>query len=407
VVAIAPGLSMLASASTPPMAATPASAPPVVDREGNTTAREGETALPPAVDGSLASEDLTSLSLDDLIDRLPPAGEEWWFDFERGDGVESPVTQEMSRRLETAILTDDQWRRALLGTGAIRLRTRWPREVPYAISLTVPRWLAPAQIKVAPTMSGWRTVAAGELVYGSSGTRPAMRARDARVGQELGPLPEAATNIEFEIEIRRSWTWLDARPMPGGARVREELFPLIWRGTIVSRLEPIDSWHALLPGAHNEALDEAVRRSLGAGMRVWGNQGLVPYLVIDPDTSARPVLATTGLDLRAELLDGETVMSVAALLASDLDCFALSNSVSRARKRFYGSCKFEVPEIPTDTSRWRVRITGRLRHPMRLWSATTHWSGSMVISWNELVAQEQRRCGAMGRGPERSTPHAR
>ena len=65
---------------------------------------------------------LRLLSTDAVIDGLPPAGTEWRFDPAVGEGFEHPYSLEMRRRVVQGGLTDEQWRTALLRTGAIRAR---------------------------------------------------------------------------------------------------------------------------------------------------------------------------------------------------------------------------------------------------------------------------------------------
>ena len=75
-----------------------------------------------AVQPAAPATDLRLLSTDAVIDGLPPAGPEWRFDPAVGEGFEHPYSLEMRRRVVQGGLTDEQWRTALLRTGAIRAR---------------------------------------------------------------------------------------------------------------------------------------------------------------------------------------------------------------------------------------------------------------------------------------------
>jgi hypothetical protein len=113
------------------------------------------------------------------------------------------------------------------------------------------------------------------------------------------------------------------------------------------------------------------------------------------------------LSIRVELLEHGTVVAEGWLVAADIDRLALTSSISKARKRFYGSSNLKVPADGTDRSAWVLRLTGKSDYVHYLWDAEQWWSGTMTIPWNEAVVHETARVAPNGRGPEVSTPHFR
>src|SRR5262249_53552471 len=144
------------------------------------------------------------------------------------------------------------------------------------------------------------------------------------------------------------------------------------------------------------------------GWRTWGGDAqAVPFLVIDPDCTRFPVLAVTGLDLKAELLQSGQVIAECWLVASNSDPLSIADSTRRGKIRFYGSANLKVAQTAVDTSDWVVQFTGTSQHIWCLWDAKQVWSGTMTIPWDELVEHEQQRTGQTGRGPEVSLPYLR
>jgi hypothetical protein len=349
------------------------------------------------------AEDLSLVSMDELIARLPPAGFEWRWDWAARNGVEDPSSLEMETRIARGGLTDHQWRAVLLDRRALRFRPRWPVGADYAVSMTVPRWLGVAQIRLrAPDLS-LKSVSAGELIVGFSGTGAMMDARDARRGRVLGTLPEGIRHITFEVEVERGKesglsAMLDDQdgpsPPPG----------VLWKGTITVPVEQVESWEAAIPPATGQALDDAIRDSVGAGIREWGQENRrYPFALIDPDCLKHPLLATTGLDIRVELMKGDQVLAESWLVASNFDSLNVTTSLSRAPVRFYGSANFDLQAGIDDTSGWMLRLTGESKHVQVLWDAKQRWAGAITIPWSEAVAHEVERVGPAGRGGESST----
>ena len=72
--------------------------------------------------------DYSDLSLDEIVEQLPRVGSEGTWDEEKEEYIEHPACRTLKKRLAQGHkLTDAQWRKALVDTGVIRIRGRWPR----------------------------------------------------------------------------------------------------------------------------------------------------------------------------------------------------------------------------------------------------------------------------------------
>ncbi len=355
----------------------------------------------PALPTGGGAEDLSALTLDELIRRLPPAGEEMSRDRVNGGLTKDLVSAEMGGRLDAGvILTDQQWREALILAGVIRFHARWPKDEDYRISLTVPRWLRVAQIRLSPQVQGMTSTSVGELSVPISGTYAMIDARDARQGRKLGKVPPGTSKIIFDVEVERG------RSDPFGIEERGPPPGVLWKGTVTVPVELVETFDQIADAVTNEEMERAVRDAVGAGLREWGDEPRpIPFLVIDPDCAQFPILETTGLDLRVEVLRDGAVLSESWLVATDADSLGLLGSISKGRHRFYGSTNLKLDGDTSGADRWVLRLTGQSDHIRGLWEARQRWSGVIEIPWTEAVKHEAERVGPAGRGPEMSTPY--
>jgi hypothetical protein len=347
---------------------------------------------------------LATLSIDELITRLPPAGSEWRWDSKTSAGTEHPASIEMSRRIaiDGSALSDEQWRTVLLTTKAIRYRERWPRDEEYLLSLASPRWLGSAEVRFTPRIRGLRAATVGHAFPSMCGTMTMMDSRDARQGRRLGVLPADTSEVVFDVAVERggrsTYGWSEKDSQHGKSAI-------LWKGTLTLPVRLVDSFNKAIPPAGGDAVDKGVRDAVGAGFRSWGDDQSVPYLVIDPDDAAFPALEGVGLDIKAELLRDGKPIAESWLIAMDADGLSLMNSRSKSTNRSFGSANFTTDENPKDLASWSIRLTGSSEHVWALWNAKKRWSGTIIIPWNDAVAHEKERTGPEGRGPEVSTPH--
>lgn len=362
---------------------------------------------PPSTQAAAAAsepEDLSGLNIAELIQRLPAAGCEWRWDDARQDGVTDPAAAEMKRRITRGTkLTDEQWRLALLSTGAIRFHPKWPQEEEYCVSLTIPRWLGLAQIRLNPQLAGLHATQVGELLQGFSGTGAMIDARDARMGRAIGKLPVNTNQVTFDVEVERGKS-LNAF----AERDESVLLPpgILWKGAITVPVQLVDKLNQIADPVDNDATAAAVRDAVGARFRQWGEVVQeVPFLVIDPDCTKFPFLETIGLDIKVELLEGDKVIAESWLVAGDFDELSLASSIQKGKRRFYGWTTLKIEGDRANQAAWVLKLSGRLDHISLLWHATQYWSGTISMPWMQAVEHEKERTAVNGRGPEMSTPY--
>ena len=369
------------------------SAPTILVPPRNTTGGE-ETAL-------------SEIPLEALLAHVPKAGCEWRFDHVNYTGIEDPVSVELGRRLSAgATLSDEQWRYVLLKSGAIIVRENWPSDTPFAISMTVPRWLGTTQIRAIPHLKALHSAQVGERLWSFSGTWTAIQRQQAKY-QILGSLPSDARSITFDVTVESGKNALFVAVGPARG--------ILWEGQLAFRVSTVATIDEAVPPTSNDELDEAVRQSIGAGVRTWhesGKQISTVYVVVDPDTERFPALARTGLALSVEVLHRGKPVEEGSLVASRLDALRLANSVSTASLRFYASRNLRTipPAVVSDleeSQEWTLRISGVSDHVLLLWDAEVRWGGTIMIPIAEAIARERERTGPAGRGPEVYTPSPR
>lgn len=354
----------------------------------------GQTELPPrstSNDRAATSDDLTQLDMDALIQRLPPAGLEFRLDGESGKFSEDPASVEMRRRVVTVNLTDQQWRNALFGTGAIRFRDRWPRNAEYSVSMTLPRWLGIAQIRVKPRLAALRERSVGILYLAICGNGLMAERELARRGNPMGTVPDEEMKLVFDVEVERGQSEDDRRydkekyGTPG----------ILWKGVVTRPLQIVERPDEVLPCATNAELRAAIHDSIVAGVSWFGNA----EVAIDPDLVKYPFLERVALDLRVELLAEGKLLAETSLVATDVDTAALNASRCKAKTKYFGHGVLKVEQKTNDTSKWYLRITGQSKNYAAFWNADRRWDGSFEMMWDDAVRNETCRAGSRGPRP--------
>lgn len=361
----------------------------------------------PHDDTDRQSVPIEQVSMDELLRMLPPADTEWSICHQDFEFTEHPASVEISRRLKTEVLSDDQWRFVILHTRSICVRSKWPIGEPFAISMAVPRWLGLTQIRAEPRREGLRSGAAGELLQPLCGTTPNILYRMAKY-QPLGELEPGHHTLDFDVTVERGrWFWGNDEELPEPG--------VIWEGTMRFEVEMVASIDDAVPPATDPELDAAVTASLGAGFREWHtSEGprMTAFVNVDPDIARFPALERTALSLVVDVLRGDEVKQSGRLIASRWDTLSVSNSVSEGPLRLYGSANLgevppEIESEETELAKWSVRIRGTSDAVLALWDADQRWAGEVIVPLAELIDQEAARVGPGGRGPEVSTPSIR
>ncbi|MCK6446671.1 MAG: hypothetical protein L6Q99_09800 [Planctomycetes bacterium] len=328
------------------------------------------------------------VELDPWIERLPPHACERHLD-EHEKPTEAPAVAELRRAVEARALSDEQWRRALVASGAIRWRKRWPIDRPFAVSLAEPRWLAGelgsrARLTVVPRIIGWRDATAGTLDVEGCGIAVEMRLRAERT-QVLGPLAHDLQVVPCSVHVMR----VVREPAPSN-RARTEL---VWQGTLDLDVEPVTTLEESLPGAHDAELDRAVAASFAASLVVRSESEPSLWVHWVPDPTLHPELADLGVSLDVELREGPRVHA-----RTELDVEGeWSPELHHARPgcgpwdtRHGASGVKPSPralrEAPADFSGWTVVVRGTSKSVVAQWDAARYWDGSFEVPLADALA---------------------
>ncbi|MCE9595691.1 MAG: hypothetical protein K8S98_15995 [Planctomycetes bacterium] len=331
-------------------------------------------------------------SIDQLIDALPPVGCETHFD-ESGKVLTSdPASVELKELVANHALTDDQWRRALRTSGAIRWSPRWVAEDPFLVRLRIPEWVGGGRLTLTPRNDGMVPAEDGSLDpqfgCGPCDPRGAM-SRFWWSGHELGPLPAGTRSVMCDVRIERT-----SKP---SARGRSGKVSTVWQGSIDLEVELAGSIDAVLPAVSGPAIDQSVRDALELVVEAieidYGE--LVPdiELKLRLDADHQSKLLETALSLEVELMrDAEVVGEKTWAIAVELSGLGHGPHPGAAAPTGYAlTC--EVPPIPAEASRtpeersrWRLRVRGIGRGALAVWNAKRYWKGEISILLADALA---------------------
>lgn len=335
---------------------------------------------------AVAPSDPATLTLGELVRRLPDVGVESLWNRTTRAFDRDPHAVEFGVRLDAgAQPTDGQWEAALLRAGAVRWHAKWPVGEPFAISIRRPSWLRNGRIDLTggPSRPG---AARGPSLVGSECGTCSSRDERRALYQTLAPLPLGPQRLEFRVEI------VTAQP----ARLGEDPDPVMrWRGALSMAVEVVETIDDAMPPVSNEAIDRAVRASLGVAFADWSEQRTA-IVVLDPDFAVHPELADVALSLEIAVVHGDDVVATRLLRASDYDRVELGSSVSTARAKSIAFAAFgAIPrELESDEARragWRLRVTGTSDGVLRNWAATRRYAGRFEMPLDEAIRGERQR----------------
>lgn len=323
---------------------------------------------------------LRDATLDQLIDHLPThAGQ---VDVRRrapdGEVIAQPVADELGQRiLNGALLTDDQWRRALLGSEAVRYRARWPQDRPFAMAINQPTWLHAARIRFEPRERGLQTVVGGALTMGCLLT-PHRRTR-----QELGLLTSVAHHSQFNVAVSTQEFGIHSEPI------------VHWTGEWTIAVETVQTVDEILRPTEDPLITSALRRALRltcAGHEDEEHGLHVPVLIIDPLPADRALFDDLALSLRLDLLrDGETK----ATYQLNPRCPRTGKTDPWLEIGLGGAILDELQPClhatGVEPQRWTLVLTGTDRTVLTNWEAQSYWTGSLTIPVLEARDQERER----------------
>jgi hypothetical protein len=338
---------------------------------------------------TLAAQELPrAQTLDAWIDALPTIACERHLD-EQEHPVEAPAVAELRRAVEARALSDEQWRRALSKSGAIRRRKRWPLDRPFAVSMAAPAWLPGerglwAQVTLVPRIAGWHEATGGHLEAETCGTARVMRARREHT-QELGPLTPELRVVPCFVHVMRRLRD-EARTLGGEQE-------LVWQGTLDLDVEPVITLEESLPGAHGAELDRAVAASFAARLVVRTETEPSLWVHWIPDPTTHPELADLGVSLDIELREGPRVHARTELdVESEWNPYLHHARVgcgpwdTRHGASGVKPSPRALRDAPTDFAGWTLVVRGTSKSVIAQWDAARYWDGSFEVPLADALA---------------------
>ncbi|MCK6446670.1 MAG: hypothetical protein L6Q99_09795 [Planctomycetes bacterium] len=338
------------------------------------------------------------LTLDERIDALPPIGCHHHRDPASGKWSDDPIAAGMRPYVEARALSDEQWRRALVKSGAIRWPKRWVEGAPLLLSLRIPSWIPAANLTVTPR------VAELDYAFDSNGI-PVCGMFDPEAGpsfwwqggKELGLVPAGTRAIACDVSIEKSNIAFSRRKTGDGR---------LWLGTLELDVEWVKSVDDIVVPVSGPEFDAVVRRAL--------KLTIVETSVPDPASSDEYIEALAAeVELRVDehgplalletsvalefvlLRDGQEVGLARAVPIALADLRHPAHPGRPAPRGFV--VRESVDALPLDTSRdperyghWAVRVRGDGIGALALWDAKRYWKGELTLPLADALAAYER-----------------
>lgn len=329
----------------------------------------------------------STMDVDALISRLPPIGSESLWDESVSKWIPHPAVAEIQNRIETGRrIRDSQWVTALVRVGAIRVRSEWPHDVPFAVSMRRPRWLPRCEIQMVSTRRPSLGVAGAGSRWRARCGFALMARYNSELYQEMGPLPIGRHDLSFTVTIERGEdSNLGAIGLPAMT---------VWDGKIVFPVNVVPTIDEVLPPVHDRQLDEDVAKSLSIQRFSFtrdGNRGIGYALVFGGDRSSSGTLRGVVVGLEAELWHEEKLIETQRFVAKVDD---RANRANSEKRRLRGSAPFE--EMPLDLrgdredrQDWYFKVRATTEGVLSAWEASNRWKGEFSISVDTLFRRER------------------
>ena len=172
------------------------------------------------------------LTLETALAQLPSIEQQGKFDLHKKEWDFVPAVDWLSEYIaQGGTLTDEQWREALLRSGAIRMRARWPTDLPLAISIEIPVWLGwYTEIRLTPADASLRPATGGTMSRITCGNCADGAWRRARY-QELGTLAPGSHALGFAVVVERGEARSTYVQRPGIAPPDGPPAAVLWNGS--------------------------------------------------------------------------------------------------------------------------------------------------------------------------------
>lgn len=337
--------------------------------------------------------------IDALIARLPQVGSERVLDEKGASTGLLPDVERMRALVVVHALDDAQWRRALIDTGVVRWRERWPRDVPFTICLRRAEWMGRILMVLDAHRAGWTPA----MVQSYSGSCTSSE-EPFYMYQRLGPLESRDTEVVLDVRVERQANGRDAEYYLRGAIGADEASQgkdgeLLWSGTLTLPVSVVASIDDALPPVRSTELDRAVERAFGIGFeyerKSWSD---VSFWLCD----APPELLGIAFCLEVDVLRDGVVVDSVLLGATARDRSRESDEAEQRWGQTSGWARLEhVPStleaVRATHSVWSFRLHGGTKGAPLYWNATRRWAGDLVLSLDDVIAANEARRAARPR----------
>lgn len=353
-------------------------------------------AAPPAPHGAFTwqHEDLSALSLDDLINRLPSVDAEGVYDDRAHEWVPMPEVVEMRSRLADGVtLSQSQWQRALTRTGILLCRPKWPVGGPVIVSMETSAWLPRIDITLTPRNAGLNHLACRSPMDFGCGNAMALDRRMA-AHQNLGMLPLGKHRITFDADIERTDSGLGRRSAQPGT---------VWKGEIALDLEIVATLDEAVTPIDGGRMAAAISNAVGVAKAPWkdvfGDQLLI---VFDANLQDDPRLASTVVSASAQIFRDGELKSEFPIHVARSDELLSANSVYPGPVQLFTFATIEefpstLIDDPDELARWSIRLTGTNSGVVDCKYATHYWNGVLEVGFDQALSNESNRTA--GRPP--------
>jgi hypothetical protein len=316
---------------------------------------------------------LTQLTDQQLASRIPRYGQSPWMEEPVSDTSKlDPALAELAKRVEAGDALDVEcWRTILIDRGYLRWRTRWPKDVPFAVSFHLPALGADLAVTLTTTEPGWKAATATYRDFESCAN--CLEGRLAREDyQELGALRSDQERVAFQISVELPQERSSEEASKRRA-VRVGTFEIVAR--------PVAGIDDVLEPSGDETLGRTLTEGLYIHASETGDDRDGAWL--EADAELPPALACS-LEV-AFVRDGRPGRSSHLVFERDyvapVQIWGCCNLPELERRLVLGQ------EAATGLS---LRLRGTSTDVLRNWDATHYWSGEVEIPVAELIKRRTR-----------------
>lgn len=283
------------------------------------------------------------------------------------------VLDELMRRRVGENLTGWQWRYVLENKGVLRVRERWPANLPLAVGFGPPHWLRPwPNIYLSSRLPNGRQIVYGDVKWGICGNA-ALGELQERAWQIIGTLPAGARSVALDVKVHAP----DTRRF-GKSEV--------WAGEIEMPIRAVATINEAIEPVNTEPLSGLVRQALAVAVHVYENSnGRTGSVALNFDRELHASLAEIAFGFSVDLIrDGETVGIAAICPASGVPYWGTELVQPDGDGSLTALSEVTLSD-PAELSRWTVRIRGDGEMALRDWDRDKYWAGEFTVPLRDVL----------------------